>query len=305
MVGVRYLRVSVTDRCDLRCRYCTPMRSVGAPRSDLLTYEEIVEVTRVLVDLGVRKVRLTGGEPLRRPGLGWLLGALARLDGVEDLGLTTNGTRLREFVPILAGAGYRVNVHLDSVDPARYRAVMGGRDVKVVMGAIREAVRAGIRVKVNAVCASDATLEDAARLVAFGREAGVTVRFIEAMPVSGLAPDEAARARMAEIEAGLRDGLGLVPAVAEGVARMYRGPGGERVGFITPSHARFCNGCDKVRLSSRGRLKTCLFGQTGTDLRPFLRGPDAAGLREAIASVLQRKQGREGDRIETMVGIGG
>ncbi len=305
MVGVRYLRVSVTDRCDLRCRYCMPMRSAGAPRSDLLTYEEIVEVTRALVGLGVRKVRLTGGEPLRRPGIKWLLGALAGLEGVEDLGLTTNGTRLREFVRILAGAGYRVNVHLDSVDPARYRAVMGGRDVEVVMGAVREAVRAGIPVKVNAVCASDATLEDAARLVAFGREAGVTVRFIEAMPVSGLAPDEAARAKMAEIEAGLRDELDLVPAVAEGVARMYRGPGGERVGFITPSHARFCDGCDKVRLSSRGRLKTCLFGETATDLRPFLRGADATGLREAIAQVLRRKQGREGERIETMVGIGG
>lgn len=270
-----------------------------------MTYEEIAEVARALVGLGVRKVRVTGGEPLRRPGLEWLLRELARIDGIEDLGLTTNGTGLSGFVPVLAEAGYRVNVHLDALDPARYRQAMGGRDPFVVADGIRSAARAGIPVKVNAVCSAETTLDDAAGLVAFGREVGATVRFIEAMPVSGLDPDRGARAAMKALEEGLSRALDLAPAGRDGVARMYAGPGGERVGFITPSHARFCEGCDKVRVSSRGRLRTCLFGEAGTDLRPFLRDGDGAGLREAIAGVLRRKGAREGDRIETMVGIGG
>lgn len=304
-MNVRYVRISVTDRCDLRCPYCMPMRSPGAPRSDLLTYEEIAEVTRALVGLGVRKVRVTGGEPLRRPGMEWLLRELARIRGIEDLGLTTNGTGLARFVPVLAEAGYRVNVHLDTLDPARYRQAMGGRDPAVVTDGIRLAARAGIPVKVNAVCSAWTTLEDAAGLVAFGRDVGATVRFIEAMPVSGLDPDPGAHAAMKALEEGLARALDLTPTGKNGVARTYAGTRGERVGFITPSHARFCDGCDKVRLSSRGRLRTCLFGEAGTDLRPFLRAGDGAGLREAVAGVLQRKGGREGDRIETMVGIGG
>ncbi len=304
-MDVRYLRISVTDRCDLRCSYCRPMRTAGAPRSDLLTYEEIVEVARVLVREGIRKVRLTGGEPLRRPGVEWLLREVARIPGIEDLGITSNGTRLREFVPVLADAGYRVNVHLDTLDPTRYRERMGGTDLGAVTGAILDAVRAGVPVKVNAVCSARTTLDDATGLVAFGREVGAIVRFIEAMPVSGVGPDPGARAAMKALEEGLATALDLAPAGKDGVARMYTGTGGERVGFITPSHARFCDGCDKVRLSSRGRLRTCLFGEAGTDLRPFLRAGDRAGLREAVAGVLQRKGGREGDRIETMVGIGG
>ncbi len=303
---VRYLRVSVTDRCDLRCAYCSPMRSPGAPRADLLTYEEIVEVVRVLAGMGVRKVRLTGGEPLRRPGLAWLLREVARVPGLEDLGLTTNGTALDPFIPVLVETGFRLNVHLDTLDPVRYREVMGGKDPHAVAQAVRRAVLAGIPTKINAVVTASTPERDALALIEFGREVGTPVRFIEAMPVSGLEPDTGARAAMEALEATLRKTQGLVPASRDGQARMYRGARGERVGFITPSHARFCDGCDKVRLTSRGRLKACLFENGGADLRPFLRGGDAQGLSRAVAAVLGAKaQERLGSRIESMVGIGG
>lgn len=307
-MGVAYLRVSVTDRCDLRCAYCMPMRSAGAPRSEILTYEEIVQVIEVLVGLGIRKVRLTGGEPLQRPGIEGLLREVARVRGIRDLGLTTNGTRLGEFIPLLARAGYRVNVHLDTLDPDRYRARMGGRNPFIVCDAIREAVRAGILVKINAVCSADTTLEDAVGLIAFGREVGATVRLIEAMPVSGLDEDRGARETMRTLEERLTDLLQLRRVERDGVAWMRVGSRGERVGFIVPSHKRFCDGCDKVRLSAKGRLRSCLFGPEGTDLRPDLRTHDWQSLRSKAAAVLAQKRtggGREGRRIETMFGIGG
>lgn len=309
-MGVRYLRISVTDRCDLRCTYCTPMRTAaGAPRRDLLSYEEIGTVARVAVALGVRKIRVTGGEPLRRPGVEWLLRDLASIDGVEDRGITTNGTRLKDFVPVLAAAGYRVNVHLDTLDPARYREACGGGSPEPVIDAVDAALAAGIRVKINSVCTARSAVDDAVRLARFGLERGADVRFIESMPVSGTGVDAGAHAAAEALEAGLRAALGLRPDGSDGVARVYRAPGSAaRVGFITPSHATFCAGCDKLRLSSRGRLRTCLFAEGGTDLRDLLRAGDDAGLREAVAGTVRRKEageGREGCRIRTMVGIGG
>lgn len=309
-VSVRYLRISVTDRCDLRCVYCMPMRtSVGAPREDLLTYEEIGRVARAAVKQGVRKVRITGGEPLRRPGIASLLRDLASIDGIEDRGVTTNGTCLADSVPVLAETGYRVNVHLDTLDPTRYRDTCGAPSPEPVVRGLDAALAAGIRVKINSVCTARSDLEDARRLVLFGLERGVDVRFIESMPVSGTEPDWNARRTIESLETGLRDSLGLESDGGDGVARMYRLPGtAARVGFITPSHAAFCSGCDKLRLSSRGRLRTCLFAREGTDLRPLLRAGDQAGLLRAIAGALTEKDaggGRQGCRIETMVGIGG
>jgi GTP 3',8-cyclase len=308
--AVRYLRISVTDRCDLRCTYCTPMRTAaGAPRADLLTYEEIGQVARVAATLGVRKIRVTGGEPLGRPGVAWLLADLATVPGITERGLTTNGTRLAAFVPGLARDGWRVNVHLDSLGPARYRASCGGGSPAPVVEALEAARAAGIRLKINAVCTGATDVADAVRLARFGLERGVDVRFIESMPVSGTDPDPESRASMAALEAGLREALGLVPDGTDGMARVHRAPGFDaRVGFITPSHARFCAGCDKLRLSSRGRLRTCLFAGDGTDLRALVRAGDAGGLHAAMAAAMARKaagEGREGCAIRTMVGIGG
>jgi len=345
-VAVNYLRVSITDRCDLRCTYCTPMRTAaGAPRGDLLTFEEICAVVRVAAGLGIDKVRITGGEPLGRPGVAWLLGDLAAVPGLLDRALTTNGTRLKEFVPVLVPLGYRVNVHLDTLDPVRYLEVCGrgsperapGQALAPVLEGIEAALAAGLRVKINSVCVPGSTVQDALALARFGLERGADVRFIEAMPVAGgwvdvdrpepastAAKDgctfrsplpgcpgssQEAHATSLALEESLKAAMALVPDGLDGVARVYAVPGTTaRVGFITPSHARFCAGCHKLRLSSRGILRTCLFAEAGTDLRPFLRGQGPEALRGAVAEVVDRKNasaGREGCEIASMVGIGG
>ncbi len=267
------------------------------------------------------------------------------MPGLLDRALTTNGTRLKEFVPVLAPLGYRVNVHLDTLDPARYREVCGGgslartpgRAVGPVLEGIEAALAAGLRVKINSVCLPGSTVQDALALARYGLQRGADVRFIEAMPVAGAWVDadrpqtiptaatdgfttrspapgspggsREANANSLALEESLRAAMALVPDGLDGVARVYAVPGmTARVGFITPSHARFCAGCQKLRLSSRGILRTCLFAEAGTDLRPLLRGQGSEALRGAVAEVVGRKNasaGREGCEIASMVGIGG
>lgn len=310
---VRYLRVSVTDRCDLRCPYCVPrLPPPRAPRDEVLTHEEIVTVIRAAAAAGIRKVRLTGGEPLGRRGVDSLILALSRLEWGLDLGLTTNGLRLRDFVPLLARAGFRrLNVHLDSLDPGRYVAVTGGAadGPAVVVAGIDAALAAGLRVKLNAVCSPGMTVDDALRLARFGLDRGIDVRFIEEMPVVDAPVDPIAADVVRDVESGVVAALGLVFDAREGVARMYRARGAcGRVGFITPSRDRFCDACDKLRLSSLGVLRTCLFAPEGVRLLPIVRRGDSEALTAAIEGAIARKgasRGREGRAVATMVGIGG
>jgi cyclic pyranopterin phosphate synthase len=306
---IRYLRVSVTDRCNLHCPYCAPWRDrTSASRAELLTLEEIDAAVREAASLGITKVRVTGGEPLARADVGRLLAALSSIDSLEDLALTTNGTLLRARLPdLLASRFRRVNVHLDTLDPARYLALCGVAALDEVVAGIDAAIGAGLRLKLNAVCESGLTHPEALDLVRFGGQRGIDVRFIEAMPVAGAGAGE--RETAGRIETGLRAELGLVDEGRDGVARMFAIPGtSSRLGFITPSHARFCAGCDKLRLSCRGILRTCLFAGSGVDLLPFLRAGDLAATRAAFEAAMVRKAalgGREGCEVSTMVGIGG
>jgi len=309
-VQARYLRVSVTDRCNLRCSYCTPMKTrTGAPKQDLLTHEEIASVVRVAASLGVSKVRLTGGEPLRRPGIEFLIREIAQIPDIQDRGLTTNGVRLRDFVPALARARFRVNVHLDTLIPERYREVMGGPGPESAIEGVLAAVDAGIAVKLNAVCTAETTRADVESVLEFAKDLRVPVRFIEAMPVSGVPLDEGAHTAIRALEAALRRHWSLIPQPGDGVARMYRGlDTGVQVGFVTPSSAHFCDGCTRLRLSARGIVRTCLYARDGIDLRPFLRARDLSGLREALLqsfAIKHERAGREGTEILTMMGIGG
>lgn len=309
MDGVRYLRVSVTDRCNLRCSYCAPGRSAShAAKGALLSYEEIAEVVAAAADLGVTKVRVTGGEPLLRRDIGRLLRLISAISGLTDLALTTNGTLLGAHVPdLLASRFRRVNVSLDTVDRVRYRTVCGAPLLERVVAGVEAALAGGLALKLNAVCAPGLTVDEALRLARFGLERGVDVRFIEAMPVSGAGDAQAGVARA--IERGLTLALGLEAAGPDGVARAFRVPGERaRIGFITPSHAHFCAGCDKLRLSSRGLLRTCLFAADGFDLREALRSGQRPELRRLVAAAIERKQarpGRAGREVATMVGIGG
>lgn len=306
----RYLRVSITDRCDLRCSYCRPVQQFReAPRSELLTLEEIAQIVRIAAAQGVDKVRVTGGEPLGRSNVEWLFGALAEVPGLRDRGVTTNGLLLRRFVPVLADLGYRVNVHLDTLDPLRYREVCGTGDPEPVVAGIHDALAAGIRLKINAVVLPETSVQDALRLVRFGVGCGADVRFIEAMPVGGTSPDAACREAARGLEEGLVAALDLTSAGIDGMARIFDVPGASgRVGFITPSHPGFCAGCRKLRLSCRGLLRTCLFAREGTDLRPALRSGRLDLVRDRVQEAMIRKScadGREGPEVSTMVGIGG
>jgi cyclic pyranopterin phosphate synthase len=293
---LRDLRISVTDRCNFRCTYCMPRDVFDKdyqflPRSALLSFEEIERVTRVLAGLGVAKVRLTGGEPLLRRGIENLVAAIADIDGIEDLALTTNGSLLANKAQALAAAGlHRVTVSLDSVDDTVFRA-MSDVDFPVarVLEGIDAAASAGLTpVKVNAVVQrgiNDNNILDLAR--AF-RGTGHIVRFIEYMDVgnsNGWRMDDVVPAR--EIIDTIASRWPIDP-----VADSYRGEvanrwryrdGGGEIGVIASVTEPFCGECSRLRLSSEGRLYTCLFATTGTDVRGPLR--DGAS-DEDLASLL-------------------
>lgn len=318
------LRVSVTDRCNLRCRYCMPRELFGADhafleRSELLTFEEICRLLQLFRELGVRKVRLTGGEPLLRHGLPKLVRMLPAFD---DVAMTTNGLLLPRLARPLAEAGlHRVTVSLDALEDETFRRVADTPlPVSAVLEGIRSAQEAGLRVKVNTVLqrgVNDHQVED---LAAWAREVGVTLRFIEYMDVgttNGWVRDRVVPA--AEVRDRVHSLWPLEPAAREvygEVARRYRYlDGSGEIGIIASVTQPFCRTCTRARLSSVGELYTCLFAARGTDLRAVLRsGADDAIVRGVIegvwgrrvdrASELRSDNGLAGPRVE-MSYIGG
>lgn len=286
--AITYLRVSVTDLCNLRCRYCMPEAGVcRRGREDILRYEEIEEIVAAAVELGVRKVRVTGGEPLVRPGLPGLCARLARLPGVEELALTTNGLLLEEYAPALKEAGVaRVNVSLDTLRPDRFREMTRGGDLERVLRGIEAARRAGLTpIKLNVVLIGGFNDDEIADLAGLTREQDLEVRFIELMPLGpgaqfppeAFLPCSVVLERLPELRA--LDAPG-------GVARLCQLPGAVgRVGLISPVSHDFCARCDRVRLTSDGRLKPCLH----SDKEIPLRGLTGRALREALAAAIAAK----------------
>jgi cyclic pyranopterin phosphate synthase len=279
------LRISVMDRCNFRCPYCMPRETYGEgyrflPSADRLSFEEIARLARLFAAEGVRKIRLTGGEPLLRTGLADLVGELSAIPGIEDLALTTNGVLLAQHAAELRGQGLsRVTVSLDSVDPATFRRMSGGFDgLDRVLDGIRAALEAGLApVKVNAVVQRGVNDGEALELARHFRGTGVTVRFIEYMDV-GSRNDW--RADLVVPSRELRDRIGadwplvpLAPAQPGEVAERYAyADGAGEIGFISSVTQPFCGGCSRARISSDGTLYTCLFATAGTDLRAALRG---------------------------------
>ena len=278
------LRVSVTDRCNLRCTYCMPRAVFGPdhvflPRAELLTFEEIARIVRAGVALGVRKVRLTGGEPLLRRALDDLVAALAAIPAIDDLALTTNGVLLPGAAPTLARAGLRrVTVSLDALDEATFRAMADTPlPVTRVLDGIDAALAAGLGVKLNAVVRRGVNEHAIRDLAAFGRDREIVVRFIEYMDVgtsNGWRLDEVVPAE--EILAVLAASWPLEPVDGRGdagVAERFRYvDGGGEVGVIASVTRPFCRTCVRARLSAVGELYTCLFTARGHDLRAVLRG---------------------------------
>jgi cyclic pyranopterin phosphate synthase len=313
-IHFRYLRLSVTDRCTLRCVYCMPAAGPSfLARGELLSLEEQARVVRVLAARGIEKVRITGGEPLLRRNLPWLIEAIAATPGVREVTLTTNGIRLAEEAGRLRAAGLRrVNVSLDSLDPATFARITRGGELARVLGGIDAALAAGLApVKVNAVVLGGVNDDELDAFAELALSRPVEVRFIERMPVGALAE---AGGFVPEAEVRFRLGsYRLVDLGRDGSpARRFRISDGRRegrVGFVSAMSRPFCEGCDRLRLTADGRLRACLFDGAGVDVRALLRG--GAG-DDALAAALDRAArlrpgGVHGPRIDgaTMARIGG
>jgi cyclic pyranopterin phosphate synthase len=322
---VTYLRVSLTDRCNYRCTYCMPAEGVSLlPREDVLTFEEIERLVRVFVGLGVRRVRLTGGEPTVRKGVEELVERLAGLPGLEQVVMTTNGHRLAELAAPLARAGLaQLNVSVDSLDATRFREITRRGDLPRVLAGIDAARAAGIAsVKLNVVALKGFNDDELGAICTYAWDRGLTPRYIEWMPMSsGELYAPGALLTAAEIRARLAAQLGepLVPDVAGaasgapvGPSRYFRGARGV-VGIISAMSEHFCDTCNRVRLTSTGALHTCLAHDDAVDLRTIVRSGGVDGdVEHAIRQSLGVKRagheftlGGGGGPRKSMVSIGG
>jgi len=296
---IEYVRLSVTDQCDLRCFYCMPkgFRDFEEP-AHWLSFDEIERVIRAFGGLGVKRVRLTGGEPLVRKGLPGLAARLAALPGIEDLSLSTNATRMGKHAPALKDAGVtRINVSLDTLQPERFRQITGGKLEKVLAG-LMAAKAAGFHpIKINMVVMKGVNDDEVEDMVAFCIEHDFTLRFIETMPVGDTGREASSQyVDLQEVKARLARRFELIPGVMPGggPARYVQVAGTDlRIGFITPISQHFCETCNRVRLAVDGTLYMCLGQEHRFELRPLLRaGIDDDGLREAIAKAIDLKPER-------------
>jgi cyclic pyranopterin phosphate synthase len=291
------LRISLTDRCNIRCFYCMPEKGGEfAPADSLLRFEEIARCVRVSAGLGITKIRLTGGEPLLRPKLPDLIAELRIIGGIRDLALTTNGVLLARHAPALYDAGLRrLNVHLDTLDRERFRAITRRDDLSRVLAGIEAALALGFRVKLNAVAIKGLTEPDVIPLARFGRERGIEVRFIEFMPLDAQHLWSLDRVLTADdMIAQLSQEFGALAPVPDADPRApateYRFSDGSRVGFIASVSRPFCLNCNRLRLTSDGKLRYCLFAREETDIRYLLQGDsEDTALEAAIRSTVWRK----------------
>ena len=295
---VTYLRVSVTDRCDLRCVYCMAEHMTFLPKAEVLTLEELDRIASAFVGLGVRKLRITGGEPLVRKGMMGLMRALSRhlkSGALDELTLTTNGTRLAEFAPELARLGVRrVNVSMDTLKPDLFRKLTRGGDIAKVIGGVEAAQAAGIAVKINAVALKDDNAAELPDLIAWAHARGAEVTLIEAMPLGEIEADRTDQfLSLKEVRRELESFWTLTDNdhVTGGPARYVTvAETGGRLGFITPLSHNFCEACNRVRLTCTGTLHTCLGREDASDLRAVIRaGASDEDLADAIRLAVDAK----------------
>ncbi|WP_226457778.1 GTP 3',8-cyclase MoaA [Pseudomonas sp. AF03-9] len=296
--SIDYLRLSVTDRCDFRCVYCMAKTMTFLPRQQVLSLEELQRLAALFVGQGVRKIRLTGGEPLIRPGIVELCRNIAALPGLRELVMTSNGSQLVRLARPLAAAGVkRMNISLDSLDPERFRAITRNGDLRQVLGGIEAASTAGFeRVKLNCVVMKGRNFDEVPALVRYAIEQGIDISFIEEMPLGDVGrsrgetfcPSDEVRAVIA------RDYELLDSAESSGgparYVRLARHPG-TRIGFISPNSHNFCGSCNRVRMTVEGRLLLCLGQEDALDLRGLLRRYplDDQPLIEALHKALRGK----------------
>jgi cyclic pyranopterin phosphate synthase len=295
---ITYLRVSVTDRCDFRCVYCMSEHMSFLPKADLLSLEELDRVCSAFVERGVKKIRLTGGEPLVRRGIMTLISSLSRhlkIGALDELTLTTNGSQLAKYAQELKDHGVRrINVSLDTLDPDKFRAITRWGDFRQVMGGIDAAQKAGLAVKINAVALKGVNEDEFPALIDWSHGRGMDLTLIEVMPLGDVGegrldqylPLSMVRARLSE-----RYGLTDIDHTTGGPARYMRvAETGGRLGFITPMTHNFCESCNRVRLTCTGTLYMCLGQEDAADLRAPLRASESnAPLHTAIGDAIARK----------------
>ncbi|MFZ4604667.1 MAG: GTP 3',8-cyclase MoaA [Caulobacter sp.] len=295
---VTYLRVSVTDRCDLRCVYCMAEKMVFLPKAEVLTLEELDRISGAFIGLGVRKLRLTGGEPLVRKGFMSLVESLSRhlkSGALDELTLTTNGTRLAEFAGDLARHGVkRVNVSIDTLKPDLFRTLTRGGDLAKVIAGVEAAQAAGIAVKINAVALAQDNAAEIPHLIQWAHGRGLDMTLIETMPLGEVEADRTDQfLSLEQVRRELASYWTLtdLPLNTGGPARYVRvEETGGRLGLITPLSHNFCEACNRVRLTCTGTLHTCLGREDASDLRAVLRaGASNADLVEAIRHAVDAK----------------
>jgi cyclic pyranopterin phosphate synthase len=318
---IDYMRISVTDRCNLRCIYCMPSEGVRfIEHREILRYEEILRIVRIATRLGISKVRITGGEPLVRKDIVRLIGSLAEMTEIEDISLTTNGVLLKAYAGDLFRAGLqRVNVSLDSLSPERYEIITRGRHLSDVWDGIEEAEKAGLKpVKINTVPIKGFNDDEILDFAMLTLRRPIDVRFIEFMPIGAKEMwDERKYISTEEIKKRIRALGDLVPDRSErqaGPAENYRLPGAAGViGFISPLTNHFCSSCNRLRLTSDGKMRPCLFSESEIDLKnPIRNGCDDTEIERllSLAVSVKPKEHRLGERISrrfqrTMSKIGG
>ena len=318
--AITYLRVSVTDRCDFRCVYCMAEHMTFLPKKELLTLEELDRLCTNFVDLGVRKLRITGGEPLVRKNIIWFFERMGRHlavnggTGLDELTVTTNGSQLKKMAQPLHDIGVRrINVSLDTLDAAKFQAITRWGRLAQVLEGIEAAKAAGLRIKINVVALKGTNDDELERLVTWCRDWGMDLTFIEVMPMGDLGGEDRLDQywSLKDVRARLEENWTLtdIPERTGGPARYVRlEETGQKIGFITPLSHNFCESCNRVRLTCTGQLYMCLGQDDDADLRKVLRASDddevvKAAIREAIT---RKPKGHDFDysrqRVEGQVG---
>jgi cyclic pyranopterin phosphate synthase len=296
---ITYVRMSVTDRCDLRCRYCMAERMTFLPRKDVLTLEEIVELADIFIARGVKRIRLTGGEPLVRKGIDHLVSALGERigHGLDELTMTTNGTQLADHASSLFASGIRrINVSLDSRDPDRLRHITRRGDLAQMLRGIEAAAAAGLKVKVNMVALRGVNEDEIGAMLRWCADHGHDLTLIETMPLGDVEDDRTEYyLPLTDVRQSLEREFQLLPSIARtgGPARYFEVEGlNIRLGMITPLTNNFCDGCNRVRVAATGTVFGCLGHDQRVELRDLLRNGGAQAVIEALDKLLAGKPRR-------------
>jgi cyclic pyranopterin phosphate synthase len=296
---ISYVRLSVTDRCDLRCRYCMAERMEFLPKHDVLSLEELVALADILIARGVTRIRLTGGEPLVRKGVEHLVRELGKRvgRGLDELTMTTNGTQLERFAPMLFDAGIRrINVSLDSRDPERFRHITRHGELAQVFGGIHAAVAAGLRIKINMVALRGLNEDEVVPMVRWCAAHGHDLTLIETMPLGEVEDDRTQHyLPLSDVKARIESEYRLIPSLTRtgGPARYYEVKGlGIRLGLITPLSQNFCDSCNRIRVAATGTVYGCLGHDQKVELRELLRSGGADAVNAALDKLLAGKPRR-------------